>query len=362
MKSVAFITGTSTGIGQATAIAMAQAGYTVVATMRDLKKGESLRTLAQEQDLPIHLQTCDVCNEEQCRQAIQETITKHGRLDIVINNAGAGYLGTTEQTSLADFQWVFDVNFFGVVRVTKAALPILRSQGSGKIITVTSVGGVVGQPFNDAYCAAKFAVEGMMESLAPVAKQFGVQVSLVEPGAVASEFRNSAREISASRLEAREDPYIKLLDGYVKRITGSYSSAQTSEQVAEVIVNVAQSANPKLHVASSEAALGFMKIKLNDASGDALLAFTESWIKLYLNATSALEFRKFYGKTIPCPITLGPRSYAEKKFLPGVWVPAIGTTKHGCYLNAFIQTKANGASGIGNASTPSARSRNYQIQ
>ena len=118
---------------------------------------------------------------------VADVIAEHGRLDAVVNNAGAGHVGTLEQETVDDVRAVMEVNFFGVLHVTRAALPHLRASG-GRLVTVTSVGGVVGQPFNEAYCAAKFAVEGFMESLAPVAATVGVTVTVVEPGAVASEF------------------------------------------------------------------------------------------------------------------------------------------------------------------------------
>ena len=111
----------------------------------------------------------------------------HGRIDAVVNNAGAGHLGTIETESVDDVRRVMEVNFFGVVAVTRAAMPHLRASG-GRLVTVSSVGGAVGQPFNEAYCAAKFAVEGFMESLVPVAATVGVTVVVIEPGAVASDF------------------------------------------------------------------------------------------------------------------------------------------------------------------------------
>lgn len=135
----------------------------------------------------VEVRALDVTDPASVAAALAGIAADQGRLDAVVNNAGAGHVGTIEQGTVADVRAVMEVNFFGVVEVTRAAMPLLRASG-GKLLTVTSVGGVIGQPFNEAYCAAKFAVEGFMESLAPVAATVGVTVSVIEPGAVASEF------------------------------------------------------------------------------------------------------------------------------------------------------------------------------
>lgn len=175
----------------------------MVATLRDTGRAGALRKAAEETGVELDVRQLDVTDERSVATAVDGVIADYGRLDAVINNAGAGHLGTLENESVAEVRTVMEVNFFGVLHVSKAALPHLRAVG-GRLITVTSVGGVIGQPFNEAYCAAKFAVEGYMESLAPVAARLGVTVSVVEPGAVATEFVNNigvdpADEVAASR-------------------------------------------------------------------------------------------------------------------------------------------------------------------
>lgn len=160
------ITGTSSGIGLAAAIAAARAGWRTVATLRDTGRADALRKAAAEAGVEIDIRQLDVVDEASVTAAVEGVIADYGRLDAVVNNAGAGHVGTLELESVADVREVMEVNFFGVLNVSKAALPHLRATG-GRLITVTSVGGVIGQPFNEAYCAAKFAVEGYMESLAP---------------------------------------------------------------------------------------------------------------------------------------------------------------------------------------------------
>ncbi|MEU7589584.1 SDR family NAD(P)-dependent oxidoreductase [Micromonospora sp. NPDC049230] len=183
------ITGTSTGIGLEIALGCARAGWRTVATMRDVARADRLRDAAATAGVAdlIDVRPLDVTDPDAVTGCVEDVIGAYGRLDAVVNNAGAGHVGTLEQDSVDDVRAVMEVNFFGVLHVSRAALPHLRTS-RGRLVTVSSVGGIVGQPFNEAYCAAKFAVEGYLESLAPLAATTGVRVTLVEPGAVASEF------------------------------------------------------------------------------------------------------------------------------------------------------------------------------
>jgi NAD(P)-dependent dehydrogenase (short-subunit alcohol dehydrogenase family) len=171
----ALVTGTSSGIGLSTALALAKAGFQVIATMRDLSKAQPLRVRAELEGVTLNIRQLDVSDETSITTTLNGIMQQHGQLDIVVNNAGVGYLGTTEQTPLADVKRVFEVNFFGIWRVTQAVLPLMRQARFGRIISVSSMGGVSGQPFNDAYNASKFALEGIPSCLAPVAQQFGMK-------------------------------------------------------------------------------------------------------------------------------------------------------------------------------------------
>ncbi len=186
-ERVLVITGTSSGIGLATAVAVARHGFVTVATMRDPSRAGRLLEAAGAAGVTVDIRQLDVTDAASVSSCIDGVVADHGRIDAVVNNAGAGHLGTIETESVDDVRRVMEVNFFGVVAVTKAAMPHLRASG-GRLVTVSSVGGAIGQPFNEAYCAAKFAVEGFMESLVPVAATVGVTVVVIEPGAVASDF------------------------------------------------------------------------------------------------------------------------------------------------------------------------------
>ena len=160
---------------------------------------------------------------------------------VLVNNAGSGFLGTMEETTFEALSQVMDVNFFGVWRVTDAVFPHMRKAGSGRIITNTSIGGLIGQPFNDAYCAAKFAVEGFMESLAPVAKRLGIHVSLVEPGPVLTEFVASVQE-KAAQASPRDTggAYDAMRASYLSATSQVFATiGQSGADIAAVMVEVA---------------------------------------------------------------------------------------------------------------------------
>lgn len=274
---VLLITGTSSGIGLATAIAAARRGFRVIATMRDLAKAGRLRTAALDAGVELDIQRLDVTDEDAVAAELDRIRGAYGRLDALLNNAGAGHVGTVELESLDEVRAVMEVNFFGVVSVTRAALPLLR-ESRGRIVTVSSVGGVVGQPFNEAYCAAKFAVEGFLESLTPVAAGLGVKVTIVEPGAVGTEFvANVGMEETPA---AFGTPYEDALRAYLARTAAAFdpAAAQTPESVADVIVDVLAAENPPARIQTSENARRFAAIKLSDLDGAHVQAVTRRWV------------------------------------------------------------------------------------
>ncbi|MFE9480135.1 SDR family NAD(P)-dependent oxidoreductase [Streptomyces spororaveus] len=271
------ITGTSSGIGLAAAIAAAQAGWRTVATLRDTGRADALRKAAVEAGVELDIRQLDVVDEASVAAAVEGVIADYGRLDAVVNNAGAGHVGTLELESVADVREVMEVNFFGVLNVSKAALPHLRATG-GRLITVTSVGGVVGQPFNEAYCAAKFAVEGYMESLAPVAGAVGVSVSVIEPGAVATEFVNNIGLDLEARIAAA-GPYSDALRHYVERTVGQFlNGAQTPAGAAESVMEALTADRPAFRIQTSQWARDFTGTKLADQDGSAVVGMTGTWV------------------------------------------------------------------------------------
>ncbi|MEU7424852.1 SDR family oxidoreductase [Streptomyces sp. NPDC040750] len=274
---VVLITGTSSGIGLAAAVSAARAGWTTVATLRDPSRSDALRKAADEAGVELDIRRLDVTDEASITAAIDGVIADHGRLDAVVNNAGAGHLGTLENESVAEVRKVMEVNFFGVLNVSKAAMPHLRASG-GRLITVTSVGGVIGQPFNEAYCAAKFAVEGYMESLAPVAAAHGMSVCVIEPGAVATEFVANAG-VDLEGAAAAAGVYAPQLDTYLNRTVGQFlDGAQSAEGAAESVLEALTAAEPAFRLQTSDWARDFVGTKLTDLDGSAVLGMTNGWV------------------------------------------------------------------------------------
>ncbi len=269
---VALVTGCSTGVGLHAAVRLAEAGFIVVATMRDTGKRQALLDEAAKAGVAVEVARLDVCSQGSIDAAVADCIARHGRIDLLVNNAGAGFLGSVEQTGDEDLRRTMETNFFGVWNLTKAVLPHMRAAGSGRIITVTSVGGLLGQPFNEAYCAAKFAVEGMMEGLAPLARQFGVDVCLVEPGPINTEFVASVRSTSQSALAAMAEPYATLAQRYMAASGNVFATyGQTGDDIARIIASLATAQRPDFRTITSDFAMATVASKVVDRTGNSVI-------------------------------------------------------------------------------------------
>jgi NAD(P)-dependent dehydrogenase (short-subunit alcohol dehydrogenase family) len=206
-------------------------------------------------------------------------LARHGSLYALINNAGTAHLAVFEFETMQAFREVLEVNLFGVVRMTKLALPYLRASG-GRLLAISSVGGVVGQPFNEAYCAAKFAVEGVYETLAPVVRQLGVWVSVVEPGPVAT---NLTARVDLEALVAAAGPYRQSLERFLA--TGShpeldhpFRDGQTPGEIAELVLQILRDPRPRFRYPTSANAERFVAHKLTDTDGEVVQQQVESWL------------------------------------------------------------------------------------
>jgi NAD(P)-dependent dehydrogenase (short-subunit alcohol dehydrogenase family) len=284
MAQIAIVTGTSSGMGLHTAVGLAAQGVTVVATLRNPDGSAALLAAAEAAGVRLDVRALDVTDEAARRQCIDGVLASYGQIDILVNNAGRGSLGSLEQLTTADLQAQLDVNYLGVAGLTKLVLTPMRLAGSGRIVTVTSVGGAVGQPFADAYCAAKFAVEGLMQSLAPVVARFGIGVSVVEPGAVASDFVANVAGVLTPHHEpdvpatAADDPYADMLQSYVARSRTVFAAAQSAAEAAAVIVEAATTTTPKFRWQTSIGAAAFVGLSLADPDGSRVLGQTTTWL------------------------------------------------------------------------------------
>lgn len=259
-------------MGLHTVVGLARAGVRVIATMRDLTKVGALQAALDHAGVQAEVRALDVTDERQARDLVDQL----GTVDILVNNAGRGSVATLEQLTQDDLRAQMEVNYFSVASLTRLVLPGMRVAGSGRVVTVTSVGGAVGQPFADAYCAAKFAVEGLMQSLAPVAARFGIDVSIVEPAAVSSSFVGNVNGM-IGRTEP-DDPYADLLAAYLHRSSGAFDNAQTPESAADVIVEAALTPTPKFRWQTSAAAGAFVGLSLSDPDGSRVLDATSIWL------------------------------------------------------------------------------------
>ncbi|GAA2740921.1 SDR family oxidoreductase [Terrabacter aerolatus] len=274
-QPVALVTGTSSGMGLHTAVELARRGLTVVATMRDTSRATALTDAATEAGVALDVRALDVTDHEAARACVDAVLADHGRLDVLVNNAGRGAVATAEQLSLDEIREQLEVNYLGPVALTKLVLPHMRTAGSGTVLTVTSVGGAVGQPFADAYCGAKFAVEGFMQSLAVVMLAHGVHVSVIEPAAVASDFVGNVARPETDPA----DPYAAQLDAYLARSAGAFAQAQSARDAAVAIADAATSTDHRFRWQTSEGATAFVGMSLADIDGSRVLGATRGWIE-----------------------------------------------------------------------------------
>ena len=232
MEKVAIVTGSSSGIGLETALALARDGYQTFASMRNTGKSGELENAAKKENLNIEIIELDVDKEESIVSAIKKVVDSSGRLDVLVNNAGYGQFGCTEDVSMDDFRKQFETNFFSVVRIIQEVAPIMRKQGSGNIVNISSVAGRIGLPGSPAYISSKFALEGLVECLRYELGQFGINTTLIEPGVIKTNFFDSMRVP-----DSKTDPkYKQLTDNILSGLKMMVEMGTAPSQVADVVM------------------------------------------------------------------------------------------------------------------------------
>lgn len=229
---VVLITGASSGIGQACAQYLARQGYRVFGTSR--RPGAST---ADFQMIPM-----DVTDEDSVRRGVEEVIRQAGRLDVLVNNAGFGIAGAVEDTSPEEALAQLETNFFGVLRLCRAVLPIMRAQGSGTIVNIGSLAGLIALPFQGLYSASKFALEGLSEALRMEVQPFGIRVVLIEPGDVRTNFTSSRRRTQASA----GSPYAERMERALAVAEYDEQHGVPPEAVARVLGRILRLRHPRL--------------------------------------------------------------------------------------------------------------------
>jgi len=232
MKKVALVTGSSSGIGLETALALARDGYRTFASMRDIGKAGELEYAAKKENLSIDVIELDVDKEEAIVSAVKKVVTDGGRLDVLVNNAGYGQFGCTEDVSVDDFRKQFETNFFSIVRIIQEVAPIMRKQNSGIIVNISSVVGKIGLPGSPAYISTKFALEGLSECLRYELGQFGIKTTLIEPGVIKTNFFNSMK-VPESKIDPK---YKELTENILAGLKMMAEMGTAPSQVADVII------------------------------------------------------------------------------------------------------------------------------
>jgi len=260
---VVLVTGSSTDIGYETSLALARNGFMTCATMRDNKKSGDLEKIARKENLRIKIFEMDVDKDNSVYSAVEQITTEFGKINILVNNAGFGLFGAFEDFSMHEIKNQFETNVFGVIRVIREVLPTMRQQKSGIIVNISSISGLAGVPTQSAYCATKFAVEGLTESLSFELESFGIKLILIEPGVINTEFvkdlvvpSNKYRidknmEFVSSSSESEKKKSLSLYSNMVDKFLSFYYNAMShaphpalvSDKIIQAIANSSKSEN-----------------------------------------------------------------------------------------------------------------------
>ena len=231
-NNIVLITGCSSGFGYLTSIKFARNGWKVISGVRDIDSGaKELIDIAKNESLSIEVIKIDVTNDKEIKSAIEKINNRYGRIDLLINNAGFGYLGPVEDFEIEEVQSLYDVNIFGMLRMVTAVLPVMRKQKSGRIINVSSVNGLLSFGLYGIYSSSKFAVETLSEALRFEVKPFGVDVVVVEPGSFLTKFGENSKR--AKKYLSRDTAYSRLRDPLDKN--GTTSSLRQSQLIQKLI-------------------------------------------------------------------------------------------------------------------------------
>jgi len=258
MEKVAIVTGSSSGIGFETSLALAREGYFTYATMRDTKKGNSIKEIAKKENLKLETLELDVDKEDSVKNAINKIVKEKGRIDILVNNAGYGLFGCLEDISMEELKAQFETNFFGVVRVSQAVIPVMRKQKSGIILNISSVAGRIGFPVSPGYISSKFAIEGLSESMRYELSPFGINTIIIEPGVIKTNFMSSTK-----RSLKPDSAYKDITNKVIMGITMMSEMGTPAKEVATTIIKAIKSENPLPRYTVGNDAVMFLEAKKN---------------------------------------------------------------------------------------------------
>ena len=253
-NKVALITGCSSGFGYLAALKFARRGYRTFASVRDTESAGSRKLLemASGHQLPLEVLKIDVRDDQSVLAGVSAVLGKSGRIDVLVNNAGFGYLGPVEAFTIEEVKDQYETNLFGTLRMVKAVVPAMRQQRSGLIINLSSISGLIPFPLFGIYSSSKFAVESLSESLRFELSPFGIKVVLVEPGSFLTNFAlNRKHPLAFGKVES---PYLRLTDSFFRRYQKAHDQAKAGllskiinpQKVADLFYAIAQKKNPKM--------------------------------------------------------------------------------------------------------------------
>lgn len=258
MDKVAVVTGSSSGIGFETALALAREGYYTYATMRDTSKGSKILDAARRENLKLEVVTLDVDREDTIKACIGKILADRKRIDVLVNNAGYFLVGCLEEITIKDIKAQFETNFFGIVRTIQEVLPSMRSQKSGIIVNISSVAGRIGFPVTPGYISSKFALEGLSESMRYELAPFGIKTVIIEPGVVKTNLFASLKKATKP-----ESVYKDITEKVLQGLAMMCEMGTLPQEVARTIVTALKSENPLPRYPVGNDAVMFLEAKKN---------------------------------------------------------------------------------------------------
>ena len=257
MQKVALVTGSSSGIGYETSLALARANYFTYATMRNTGKAGPIQKIAKKENLNLDVIELDIDKEESIKSAVKKIIEQKGRIDVLVNNAGYGIFGCVEDITMDELRAQFQTNFFGVVKLIQEVAPIMRKQGSGIIVNVSSVAGRIGFPGTPAYISSKFALEGLSECMRYEMSPFGIKTIIIEPGVIKTNFLSSMKIAKGKP----DSPYKEITEKVVNGIKMMAELATPPIEVANTIMKAIEAENPLPRYVVGSDAVMFLEAK-----------------------------------------------------------------------------------------------------
>jgi len=252
-------------MGLESAILLAKKGHKVYATLHKLDAKKKVLDYAKSEKCKLETLELDVTKPDTIKKTVNTIIRKEGRIDVLINNAGFGVAGAAETLTIKEFQKQFDVNYFGTLRCIQEVLPHMRKKKSGTIVNVSSIAGILGFSFMPAYVSTKFAIEGLSETLRTEVKQFGIDVKVVEPGPVTTNFDKDM--IKGTRLKGKENPYREAVNQFFAGIGKMLAEGQHAREAAQAYVKAAEDTTGQFRFQTSKDAEVIVARKLKDPKG-----------------------------------------------------------------------------------------------